>query len=81
MDGFAEATGWVAADDGLLVLDVNGNGRIDNGSELFGDQTGHAHGFLALAQHDDNGDGVIDEADTVYGQLRIWQDLNQDGIS
>jgi hypothetical protein len=81
VDGFAEATGWVAADDGLLVLDVNGNGRIDNGSELFGDQTGHAHGFLALAQHDDNGDGVIDASDTVFGQLRIWQDLNQDGIS
>jgi hypothetical protein len=81
VDGFAEATGWVAADDGLLVLDVNGNGRIDNGSELFGDQTGHAHGFLALAQHDDNGDGVIDAADAVFGQLRIWQDLNQDGIS
>lgn len=81
VDGFAEATGWVAADDGLLVLDVNGNGRIDNGSELFGDQTGHAHGFLALAQHDDNGDGVIDASDAVFGQLRIWQDLNQDGIS
>ncbi|WP_296645073.1 hypothetical protein [Roseinatronobacter sp.] len=81
VDGFAEATGWVAADDGLLVLDVDGNGRIDNGSELFGDQTGHAHGFLALAQHDDNGDGVIDASDTVFGQLRIWQDLNQEGIS
>ena len=80
-DGFAEATGWVAADDGLLALDVDGDGRIDDGSELFGDQTGHAHGFLALAQHDGNGDGVIDAADAVFSELVVWQDANADGIS
>ena len=81
IDGFAEATGWVAADDGLLALDVDGDGRIDDGSELFGDQTGHAHGFLALAQHDDDGDGVIDAADAAYADLVVWQDANADGIS
>ena len=81
VDGFAEATGWVAADDGLLALDVDGDGRIDDGSELFGDQTGYAHGFLALAQHDDNGDGVIDAADAVFSELVVWQDANTDGIS
>jgi hypothetical protein len=75
VDGFAEATGCVAADDGLLVLDVNGNGRIDNGSELFGDQTGHAHGFLALAQHDDNGDGVVDEGPKIVLALEVEGDL------
>lgn len=38
-DGFAEQTGWVGKDDGLLVMDRNGNGRIEAGSELFGDST------------------------------------------
>ncbi|MFO6466238.1 calcium-binding protein [Jannaschia sp. KMU-145] len=81
VNGFAEATGWVASDDGLLALDLDGDGRIDDGSELFGDQTGHTHGFLALAEHDANDDGVIDAADAVFADLVIWQDLNADGIS
>jgi hypothetical protein len=49
LDGFAENTGWVAADDALLALDANGDGIINDNSELFGNQTGHANGFLALA--------------------------------
>lgn len=81
VDGFAELTGWVAADDGLLALDVDGDGKIDDGSELFGDQTGYAHGFLALAAHDDNADGFIDANDLVYERLQVWQDLNSDGKS
>ena len=85
--GIRTATGWVSADDGLLVRDINGNGIIDNGAELFGDNTklkngGAAqHGFAALADLDSNGDKVIDAKDAAFKELRVWRDINQDGIS
>ena len=86
-DGIATATGWVKADDGLLVLDSNGDGKIDTGRELFGDNrllkdgSLAPTGFAALAEHDDNGDGKIDAQDAVFEQLKVWSDLNQDGVS
>nr|WP_244958818.1 calcium-binding protein [Neisseria shayeganii] len=86
-DGIRTATGWVAADDGFLVYDRNGNGMIDNGGELFGDNTlladgsRAAHGYAALAELDGNGDGKVDAADQAFSSLRVWRDLNQDGIS
>ena len=86
-DGFAERTGWVGPDDGLLVLDRNGNGVIDNGGELFGNNTDllngerAAHGFAALAEHDDNGDNIIDHQDAIFDQLQVWRDANQNGLS
>ncbi|KIF89816.1 hypothetical protein NX90_06950, partial [Neisseria meningitidis] len=85
--GIRTATGWVSADDGLLVRDLNGNGIIDNGAELFGDNTKLAdgsfakHGYAALAELDSNGDNIINAADAAFQTLRVWQDLNQDGIS
>ena len=85
--GIRTATGWISADDGLLVRDINGNGIIDNGTELFGDNTklkngGSAqHGFAALADLDSNGDKVIDAKDAAFKELRVWRDINQDGIS
>ncbi|MCI4661101.1 MAG: AHH domain-containing protein [Neomegalonema sp.] len=79
LDGFAELTGWVRADDGILALDYSGNGVIDDISELFG--SADQPGFEALAALDENGDGVIDAADSAYGMLQIWRDLDQDGIS
>ena len=81
LDGFAEHTGWVSPDDALLALDIDGDGIIDDVSELFGDQTGHANGFLALAAHDSNSDGVIDANDALFSDLIVWQDLNGDGFS
>ena len=78
-DGFAERTGWVSARDGLLALDVNSNGTIDNGNELFG--TSQLDGFSVLRTYDGNADGQITTADTIYSSLRIWKDSNQDGIS
>ncbi|MBG6204143.1 Ca2+-binding RTX toxin-like protein [Labrenzia sp. EL_13] len=76
-DGFAEHTGWVAPDDGMLALDSNGNGVIDDIGELFGG-AGQS-GFAELALHDDNSDGVIDANDAVYADLKVWRDLDRDG--
>ena len=85
-NGFAEKINWTKK-DGFLCLDLNGNGTIDNGGELFGDKTLLAdgttakNGFEALAQYDGNGDGVIDENDEIFGSLRIWVDADGNGIS
>lgn len=78
-DGFAEASGWVAADDGLLAIDLNSDGMINDNGELFGTET--TDGFSVLAQLDTNSDNKIDVNDTQFGDLRVWQDTNQDGIS
>jgi hypothetical protein len=86
-NGFAEQTGWVAPNDGLLVLDLNRNGRIDNGAECFGNHTRLANGeraqngFAALARYDSNQDQRIDARDPIWSQLQVWQDLNSNGIS
>ena len=86
-DGFAEQTGWVGADDGLLVRDGNGNGRVDSGRELFGNHTllpngvEAQNGFQALSRLDANGDGKIDAGDPAFSSLRVWRDADGDGIS
>jgi hypothetical protein len=72
---------WVQGDDALLVRDVNGNGRIDDVNELFGNNDTHANGFAALAAYDDNNDGVIDSRDAAYTELQLWQDADGDGVS
>jgi len=78
-NGFKVKTGWVGKDDGLLALDVNGNGTIDNINELFGNKT--TNGFSILAARDSNSDGVINAADADFAQLRVWKDANSDGVS
>ena len=74
------ATGWVDANDALLVIDRNSNGLIDNGNELFTTNAGH-DGYTTLATLDSNSDGVINSSDTHFGDLKIWIDANQDGVS
>ncbi len=75
-NGTAEQIASLRPGSGYLVLDRNGDGQINNGSELFGPQTGH--GFAELAQYDEDGNGFIDEGDSVYHRLRIWAE-NEDG--
>jgi hypothetical protein len=72
-DGKLDRTSFVSGNSAFLALDRNGNGVIDNGKELFGDQHGHANGYEALREFDDNGDGVIDAQDSVFDRLRLFQ--------
>ena len=91
-DGSLDLMSWTNRGEGLLALDRNGNGIIDNGSELFGNYTRLAdgsralNGYLALAEFDTfafggNEDGFIDSSDAVYSVLRVWTDRNHDGVS
>ena len=86
-DGIKTGTGWAAPNDGLLVRDLNGNGLIDSGRELFGIDTLKANntfatqGFDALKELDSNADGLITNLDAAFSQLKVWQDFNQDGVS
>ncbi|TWI69502.1 SdrD B-like protein [Pseudoduganella lurida] len=78
--GSAVKSGWLAADDAFLAIDLNGNGRIDDITELFGGAT-KGSGFAKLADFDSNGDGFVTAADTNFAKLTLWQDANSNGIT
>ncbi|MDR2672336.1 MAG: hypothetical protein LBC35_03410 [Coriobacteriales bacterium] len=86
-DGIAQRTAWISEGSGLLVYDRNDNEQIEDGSELFGDWTElesgvfAINGFAALAEFDTNADGVIDENDEAFSNLRVWIDSDHDGFS
>ena len=85
-NGFAEKTSWVGKDDGLLVRDLNGNGQIDNGTELFGNNSvlssgeKAANGFEALKDLDSNNDGIFNSSDAAWNEVKVWKDANSNGV-
>ncbi len=85
-DGNPQRVSWIGPRDALLVLDLDHDGVIASGSELFGNSTdcgGHRcyDGADAMAQYDDNGDGLLDARDAIFPRLMLWLDLDQDGVS
>ncbi len=70
-DGHQEQISQLGSKSGFLAIDKNGDGIINDGSELFGTRSGN--GFADLAQYDQDGNGWIDEADEIFDKLLIWQ--------
>jgi len=69
-DGIADQISCLTSGSGFLALDLNKDGRINNGSELFGPQSGN--GFSDLSGYDSDSNGWIDENDDIFDRLRIW---------
>jgi hypothetical protein len=69
-DGQEDDISFVGPGSGFLVFDRNGDGIVNDGSEMFGPQTGH--GFSELSRYDADGNGWVDKADPMYEKLRIW---------
>ncbi|MFC4787440.1 heme utilization protein, partial [Giesbergeria sinuosa] len=84
-DGLLRQTGWVSSDDGLLVRDLNKDGSISDGRELFGTATELSpgvtavDGFVALRALDSNGDGRISSEDAAFAELAVWKDTDGNG--
>ena len=86
-DDIAFKSSWISGVDGILVRDIDGDGKITSGAELFGNFTRLKNGELAkngaeaLKDLDDNNDGIIYSNDKAFNEILIWQDKNSDGIS
>ena len=70
LDGQQDLIPKLAGNAAFLALDRNGDGIINDGSELFGATTGD--GFAELAEYDDDGNGWIDENDAIFQHLQLW---------
>ena len=92
--GSKEITGWVSKEDGIVVMDLNGNGQIDGihetMSEYFNGEVGaggtagtkpYANGFAALKSLDSNADNAFTNADTAWTNVKVWTDANHDGLT
>jgi len=71
VDGVEDMISHISSGAGFLALDKNGNGKIDDGSELFGAESGN--GFEDLSKYDTDSNGWIDENDEIFSSLRIWE--------
>ena len=77
--GYKVNTGWLSGEDAFLATDDNGNGIIDDLSELFGGGVGE--GFAELSTFDSNGDSVVNELDDRFSELLVWQDKDENGLT
>lgn len=82
-DGDKDKTGWITADQAFLVRDKNNNGKVDDVSEMFSEQMSAtaSTGFSALAELDTRRNGRIDKYDKFFGELRLWTDINANGVT
>lgn len=87
-NGTKEQTGWISGSQaGFLALDLNQDGVINSGKELFGNHSfsksgsSFANGYKALSHYDDNQDAKITSQDKIFNSLVVWFDQNQDGVS
>ena len=84
-DKVAFKSSWVNSSDGILVRDIDGDGKITSGAELFGNFTRLKNGELAkngaeaLKDLDDNNDGIIYSNDKAFNEILVWQDFNSNG--
>ncbi len=77
-DLFGERSGWLSGEDGLLVHDADGDGQI-TAPELFGGPG--LSGYTELSDWDSNGNNIVDANDVGFGDLQIWRDANENGIT
>lgn len=77
-DGTAEEVARLGKGSGFLTLDLNGDGRVNSGKELFGPSTGN--GFKELAFYDKDNNNWIDENDPIYDQLMVWTGEGKGGL-
>jgi Ca2+-binding RTX toxin-like protein len=82
-DGWRRRTSWVGANDGLLVYDANGDGKIDKAEEIsfVGYKEGAQTDLAGLAAFDTNGDGVFNAQDEQWQRFGVWQDANSNGVT
>lgn len=82
-DGVKERIGWVGRDDGILALDRNGNGRIDDFSEISfrQDFRGAGSDLEGLMAYDSDGDGFLTADDDRFSEFLVWRDRNGNGRS
>lgn len=76
--GFLERTQWVKANQGLIAVDLNADGRIAAGELVFAGEEGALN---SLGWLDANGDGLLNARDRAFLAVRLWLDVNQDGVS
>ena len=82
-DGLADKTSWIGATEGFLFLDRDKNGTVTNAGEFSftGDLSGAASDLAGLAAFDSNADSVLSAADARFGEFRLWQDTNGNGVA